>query len=665
MAEPGRQGESARQQTGIQAPVLTRFRRLMLGGPRDLLDRNLWHKLALVPFLAWVGLGADGLSSSAYGPEAAFHVLQGHTYLAVVLALATAGTVALLAKAYSVLIESFPSGGAYVVATRMLGPRLGLLAGAALVVDYLLTIAASVAAAGKAVFSLLPREWAGWLLPADLALLLLLLVLNLRGVKESITILVPIFLVFVATHGLLIASGILIELPEAGSTAAAMGQAFQADLSAGGWALVIGLVLKAYAQGGGTYTGLEAVSNAVPMMREPRVANAQRTLAYLALSLSVCAGGLIMCYLLWHLEADPHRSMNALLAEKVFAHLPGGRALVWATMLSSAALLLVAAQAGFIAGPRVMANMAIDSWLPRTFATMSERLTISNGILMLAAAAIAVIWITGGEVEAIVVMYAANVFLTFALSMVGMLLWWWRQPAARPRRRRNLLIFAAASLLCSLVLATSIHTSFQLAAIGLSLSGGLVALCLLIRAHYRSVAAGLTRLYMGLESLPPSHQGDPGPIDRSKPTAVVLVSRYGGTGIHTVLNVFRAFPGHFRSVIFVSVGVMDSGVFKGEDAVAALRLETEESLRRYVSLAHGLGFPAEGRYAIGTDPVDEAARLCLELVKDHPHAAFFAGKVIFRRQRWYHWLLHNDAALALQRRLQLAGRTVVVMPARI
>jgi hypothetical protein len=110
---------------------------------------------------------------------------------------------------------------------------------------------------------------------------------------------------------------------------------------------------------------------------------------------------------------------------------------------------------------------------------------------------------------------------------------------------------------------------------------------------------------------------------------------------------------------------MDSGHFKGEDSTDALRQQTETNLANYVKLAHGLGLPADSRMAMGTDPVDEAARLCLEVARDYPRSTFFAGKVIFGRPRWYHWLLHNDAALAVQRRLQLAGRTVVVLPARI
>jgi hypothetical protein len=132
-----------------------------------------------------------------------------------------------------------------------------------------------------------------------------------------------------------------------------------------------------------------------------------------------------------------------------------------------------------------------------------------------------------------------------------------------------------------------------------------------------------------------------------------------------VLNIFRAFPGYFRGLCFLSVGVVDSGEFKGEHAVKELRGKTEEMLQRYVRLAQGMGIPACSRYALGTDAVAEAERLCLEVARDFPRTTFFAGKMIFQRERWYDRLLHNETALAIQKRLQWAGKTVVTLPVRV
>lgn len=138
----------------------SRVRRAVFGAPKDVKDPHAFHKLSLVAILAWVGLGADGLSSSAYGPDEAFRALGGHTGLAVFLALATALTVFVISYGYSRIIEQFPSGGGgYLVASKILGPRAGVISGAALLVDYVLTITISIASGADAIFSFLPPAW--------------------------------------------------------------------------------------------------------------------------------------------------------------------------------------------------------------------------------------------------------------------------------------------------------------------------------------------------------------------------------------------------------------------------------------------------------------------------------------------------------------------------
>ena len=143
-----------------QPTTSTRVKHFFLGAPRNINDPKIFHKLALIPFLAWVGLGADGLSSSAYGPEEAFRSLGQHTYLALFIALATILTVFIISYAYSRIIEHFPhGGGGYIVATHMIGEKAGVVSGAALIVDYILTITVSIAACSDALFSYLPLEY--------------------------------------------------------------------------------------------------------------------------------------------------------------------------------------------------------------------------------------------------------------------------------------------------------------------------------------------------------------------------------------------------------------------------------------------------------------------------------------------------------------------------
>src|SRR5512142_3294890 len=166
------------------------LRHLLFGKPRDIEDPRTYHSIALIAVLAWVGLGADGLSSSAYGPDEAFRALGSHTYLAVALALATTITVLVISVAYAQIIKRFPfGGGGYVVATELLGPSVGVVSGSALLVDYVLTISVSIASGGDAIFSFLPNtpETQAWKVPIEVAAILLLVVLNLRGVKESVS----------------------------------------------------------------------------------------------------------------------------------------------------------------------------------------------------------------------------------------------------------------------------------------------------------------------------------------------------------------------------------------------------------------------------------------------------------------------------------------------
>ncbi len=195
-----------------------------------------------------------------------------------------------------------------------------------------------------------------------------------------------------------------------------------------------------------------------------------------------------------------------------------------------------------------------------------------------------------------------------------------------------------------------------------------IALCFTIRRHYRRVTPRARPAVPGaggLASCRETWRGRVQEIDPRGPTAAVLVGSYGGVGIHTVLNIFRVFPGHFKNLVFLSVGVIDSGEFKGEHAVEDLRRRTEEMQANYLSLAAGLGVPATARMAIGTEAVEEAEKLCLEVAREFPHVVFFAGKMIFQREKWYHRLLHNETALAVERRLRWMGKTMVTLPVRV
>jgi amino acid transporter len=652
-----------------QISLGTRLRSILIGPPRDLRDRSVYEHISLIAFLAWVGLGADGLSSSSYGPEEAFRALGDHTYLAVGLALLTAITVFVISAGYNGIIELFPhGGGGYFVATRLLGKRVGAVSGSALIVDYVLTITISIAAAGDALFSLLPVEYQPWKLPVEVLLVVILLVLNLRGLRESVLTLTPIFVLFVLTHLVMIVGAIFMHASAAPETVAEVRTGFSsgmAALGAGGLAL---LFIHAYSLGGGTYTGIEAVSNGLAIMREPRVQTGKRTMLYMSISLAFTAAGLILCYLLWDVRHEEGKTMNAVLAGAFAGDSMLGKAFVIVTLVSEGALLVVAAQAGFVGGPRVLANMAVDSWMPHRFAALSDRLVTGNGVILMAVASLAALVYTQGNVSHIVVMYSINVFVTFSLSMLGMLLYTLRTRKPARRTKRRVLLYGFGLVLCGTILIITTFEKFTAGGwVTLIVTGGVVMLCFGIRRHYDVVSRKVAKLYESLIDVPRAPDAPQEPME-PKPTdsvAVVLVGDYGGVGLHTCLSVFLKFPGHFKGVVFASVGVVDSKEFKGEDTVDALRAHLEVDLKRYVEFARNQGIPATFRYSIDTEAVEGAEALCLEIAREFPYVMFFAGKVIFGKEQWYHPLLHNETAYAIQRRLQWAGQMVVVVPIRV
>jgi amino acid transporter len=650
------------------------FRQMLFGKPRDINDPSLFHSISLIPFLAWVGLGVDGLSSCAYGPDESFRALfnpdgTNHRELAILLAVAIALTVGIISWSYSGLIEHFPySGGGYGVATKLLGPYFGLVSGCALLVDYVLTVTTSIASSVDQVFNVFPPtiEYQHWKLWVELAMTGCLVMLNLRGIKESITIIVPIFLLFCATH-LAVMIGVFVVHP--GTIAGhitQIHQEVQTDAhTLGLWVLLV-IFMQAYSRGAGTYTGIEAVSNGVSAMRVPQVTNAKWTMLYMAVSLAVTAGGLMICYLLADLHPVEGRTMNGLLVEK----LNFGSWFTFLTLGSEAGLLLFAAQTGYIGGPRVMANMALDGWVPRRFSSLSDRLTSHYGVLMVGAAAIGSLLYTRGSVDTLVTMYAINVFVTFSLSQLGMTRFSWSRRNRNGQGNVPVFVHSFSFILCFTILVTVVILKFtQGAWVTIFVTSLLIWLCILIHRHYQRVREKLVELNAQLGDMhllagPPSAEV-PTQMDPRKQTAVMLVSSYGGLGIHTLLILLKTFPKQYSQVYFATVGVLDSGNFKGTEEVERLRLDRQRTIDHFVHLARSLGLAADGEYTLGTDPVEESTKLALKIREKFPKSVFFAGKLLFEAEKWYFPLLHNETAFAISRRLQLQGIPTVVMPIRI
>jgi len=644
-----------------------KIKRTLIGKPKDIRDPSLFHKLALIPILAWIGLGADGLSSASYGPEEAFKVLGKHTYLALALAVATALTVFIISYAYSRIIEYFPSGGGgYIVASHTLGEKFGVISGAALLVDYMLTITVSIVSCGDALFSFFPASYQTFKTPFEVLAIMFLVVINLRGIKESVTMLAPIFIVFILTHVLLIGYGILKHIPEIGAVAGNVRSGFHgglATLGLGGMAL---LFLRAFSMGGGTFTGIEAVSNGLQIMREPRVHNGKRTMLYLSVSLALTAGGILVCYLLLGISPVAGKTLNAVLAGEVFGGWSFGGILALVTIFSEGALLLVAAQTGFVDGPRVMANMAVDYWFPHRFASLSSRLTMQNGVLLMGGSAILLLLYSRGRISTLVVMYSINVFLTFTLSELGMSRFFIKNRRKEPHWKKHLPVHLTGLTLClTILIVTTLEKFTHGGWLTLVMTSVVIMLCYLIKGHYGKVRKGVRELDDMLVAMPHRGSVNTDPVDPKEMTAIQLVSGYSGFGVHTFLSIIRGFPGLYKNFIFVSVSEVDAGAFKESEAVGHLTATTKESLKRYVDLARRLGFPAESRLDMGIDVVQAASALCVTVAREFPKSTVFAGQTVFRRPGIVNRILHNETAFAVQQELRWKGITTVILPIRI
>ncbi|MGZ5440225.1 MAG: APC family permease, partial [Candidatus Aminicenantales bacterium] len=476
-----------------------RFKKLILGGEKDVRDPRIFHRLSLIAFFAWVGLGADGLSSSNYGPQEAFLSLGDHRHLALYLAVMTALTVITISASYSQIIELFPTGGGgYVVATKLLGPAFGLISGCALVVDYMLTISISISSGVEAVLSFLPPGYFQYKLTFILLITFGLVLLNLRGVKESVTTLTPIFLFFFISHVGLIIYGIFSHVSATPTLFVDTIRETRQGIQQLGFGAMAFILLRGYSLGAGTYTGIEAVSNGLQILRPPQVKTGKKTMALMAASLSFTAGGLLICYLLTNVQHIAGKTLNASLIETLLGTwtlggFPLGVWLLGIILASEGAILFVAAQTGFIDGPRVLGNMAIDSWVPNRLMHLSERLVVQNGVLFMGLASILILVLTRGSVQILIIMYSINVFITFSLSQLGMCIHWVKTRV--PHRRKKFAINFVGLLMSLSILAVTITIKFKEGGwITLVITLAFIAVCVLIRRHYNQVKDMMKRL---------------------------------------------------------------------------------------------------------------------------------------------------------------------------
>jgi amino acid transporter len=646
-----------------------RLRRTVVGPPRDPFDPNIREHIALVAFLAWIGLGADGMSSANYGPELGYLALGDHAYLAVFLALLTAVTVFIIALGYNQVIQLFPTGGGgYRVTTSLLGPYPGLVAGVCLVIDYVLTIAISIASGVDALFSMLPLSYQGLKIPAEIGLIFILMALNLRGIKESVAVLMPIFIGFLATHVLLIVYGIAVhafELPQV--IGGSIGEASE-FAARSGWLSVGTLLLLAYSLGGGTYTGIEAVSNNIHTLAEPRIRTGRTTMMYMAASLAFIASGIILLYLLWHVEPVEGQTLNAVVFRNItqswtlFGQ-PVGPAVVSAVLVFEAGLLFVAANTGFLGGPAVLANMAQDEWVPHQARHLSNRLVTQNGIMLMGLAALAVLILARGAVEFLVVLYSMSVFCAFALTLLGMCVYWVKHPTRGTEWLARLALSGIGFLVCAGILAMiSVERFSEGGWVTILLVGIIVWAFARVRRHYQETRVRLHRADRVFARKVAEPKGPPPPLQPTAPTAIFLIGGNLGTGMHSLLWVRRLFPQQFHNFVFVRTGEVDTASFGGEARLEEMTHEVDDMLNYFVAYCHNHGLAAEACKGFGTDTVETLVKIVEKIVAKYPNAIVFASKLIFEDDAWWTRVLHNQTALTMQRQLHLRGIQMVILP---
>jgi hypothetical protein len=299
---------------------------------------------------------------------------------------------------------------------------------------------------------------------------------------------------------------------------------------------------------------------------------------------------------------------------------------------------------------------------------LSDYLVTRNGIWFMGLASLGFLIYSHGNVKILVVMYSINVFLTFTLSQLGMCRHWWEVRRKRVPWRHKFFVNSLGLLLTGTILCVTVTTKFAEGGwVTLVVTLSFILLCQAVRSHYDRVRNALKSLDDTLLGIPfQPNLNEPVPKKNADaPTAAIIIRDFDGIAVHTLLNIQRLFPNHFKNVVCLSVGVIDTGRFKGRDELEHLQAKKEDDLKSFVEFANCLGWYAEYRYALGVDLIAELEELCESVAKDFPRTVFFSGTLVFQRENIFTRFLHNHTPITLQQRLQFAGRDMMILPIRV
>jgi amino acid transporter len=628
----------------------TAARRLVLGRPfrSDKLAHTLLPKRIALPVFA-----SDALSSVAYAPEEIFLVLSVAGLTAYSMApwigLAVAAVMLIVIASYRQNVHAYPSGGGdYEVVTTNLGHTAGLTVASALLVDYVLTVAVSMASAMSNIGSAVPFIAAHKVLFAVIAILVLAS-MNLRGIRESGTAFaIPTYAFMIGMY-IMLAWG-LFQIYVLGTPLRAESASFEVHSEHGevlGFAMVF-LVARAFSSGCAALTGVEAISNGVPAFRKPKSRNAATTLLMLGLIAVSLFMGIIMLaketgakiadspeQLIGAPPGYHQKTLIAQLADAVFHDFPVGLFLIAGV---TALILVLAANTAFNGFPVLASILAQDRYLPRQLHTRGDRLAFSNGILFLAFAAIAFVVAFRAEVTALIQLYIVGVFVSFTLSQIGMVRHWTRllrtetDSAVRRHMMRSRVINTIGFICTGTVLIIVVVTKFLAGAwIAILAMGALFAIMEMIHKHYDTVANELEQQA--------EEQGDDMVLP-SRNHAVVLVSKLH-MPTKRALAYARATRPDVLEAITVSVDDAETRelVHKWEDSDISVPLKVIASPYREI-----------------TRPVLDYVK---RVSKESPRTVVTVFIPEYVVGHWWEQVLHNQSALRLKGRLLFEPNVMV------
>jgi len=476
--------EAAYTPQGRLGKAISVLKRVLIGVP---IATTRAEYERLTKFKALAVLSSDAISSVAYATEAILINLvaagSGHLGLTLPISLVIVGLLCIVAISYRQTIPAYPNGGgSYIVAKENLGTLAGLIAAAALLIDYVLNVAVSIAAGVQNLASLF-SALAPYVVPLDIALVALMMILNLRGVRESGSIFALPTYFFIGSAVLLIAVGLVKAF------------VFQHQPVIGQYApvkaiepLTIFLILRSFATGCSAMTGVEAISNGVPAFQKPETRNASITLTWMAVILGTLFLGITLLATTYHVEANAagNPTVIAQIASQVFS---GPLIFMFPVFqLATLGILTLSAETSYADFPRLASLLARDDFLPRFFGFRGDRLALSVGIVVLSVLASLLLIVFKGDTNALINLFAVGVFMSFTLSQSGMVLHWWRLRREQQRWRRSMIINGLGAVTTLLVVLVISSAKFlQGAWIVLLLIPLLVVMFFGIRRHYRHV----------------------------------------------------------------------------------------------------------------------------------------------------------------------------------